>query len=153
MKNKGFTLVEFLMYFGIIIPLLLALVAIGVNLLNSREMVAAREEIGYNGRVASGRISYLIRDSYGAEVVEDSLFLDYPRWSDRVEITTEDGRLVIYRGEDRETVTTDRTIAEADFERIGDRGVQINLNLIYRSYQGQGHDLERSFHLVEKWRN
>lgn len=61
--NKGFTLIEFIVYIGIVGIILLAASVIGLNILFGKAKLAAIEEVSQNARYASERISERVRNA------------------------------------------------------------------------------------------
>jgi hypothetical protein len=62
-KNKGFTLIEFLLYSIIVTATTGALILIGVNIMRVSAKVTVVEEVNYNGKMIVDEIASYIRKS------------------------------------------------------------------------------------------
>lgn len=60
-KNKGFTLIEFIIYGVIVTAVVGALVLMSVNVLAARGRIEATGEVSHNARLVLGKIMYDIR--------------------------------------------------------------------------------------------
>ena len=79
MNNKGFTLIEFLIYISISVILISSLTLVTVNLLHARGSVAVMEEVSKNARFITDNIRYMVRIAESATVdVDGKLILDIP---------------------------------------------------------------------------
>jgi Tfp pilus assembly protein PilE len=63
MKNKGFTLTEFLIYFALVVIVLTVIVNISINVFVGKEKIEAHNEVGQNGRNALNEIIEVVSES------------------------------------------------------------------------------------------
>lgn len=66
--KKGFTLIEFLIYIGIVGIILIAAGSIGLNALFGKAKLAAIEEVNQNARFAMEKIAQAVRDGQDASI-------------------------------------------------------------------------------------
>ncbi len=157
MNKRGFTLIEFLIYFAIITGLIGTVVLIGTNISTARMRNMSMEVVNQNGRVISERVSREIRLAEEIESVEgDKLILNSLYEStDPVEIYLEGSHFYIKRG-DREPdrVSTERSvIRRLNFEKAGDGAVRMDFDVaFYNPEEMPQFDFERSFTTVENLR-
>lgn len=95
-NRYGFTLVEILLYLGLIVLFGTALVAFSMNLTDLRERNELDQSLALEARIVSQRIGWIIRDSEGVISADSNrLELDQPDSSDVTSIFLSDGRIFI----------------------------------------------------------
>ena len=68
MNNKGFTLLEFLLYIGIVGIILLVAGAISLNVFFGKAKLMAIEEVSQNARFAMERVARVVRDGQDSSI-------------------------------------------------------------------------------------
>lgn len=68
MNNKGFTLLEFLLYIGIVGIILLVAGAIGLNVFFGKAKLMAIEEVSQNARFAMEKVARVVRDGQDSSI-------------------------------------------------------------------------------------
>lgn len=68
MNNKGFTLLEFLLYIGLVGIVLLVAGAIGLNVFFGKAKLGAIEEVSQNARFAMEKVARVVRDGQDSSI-------------------------------------------------------------------------------------
>lgn len=71
-QEQGFSFIEILVYISVGSLVLLAVVSLGLNLMNTRARARTRQELNQNLRLAAERISFEIRNATAINSVADS---------------------------------------------------------------------------------
>ncbi len=156
-KLKGFTLLEFLIYSGIVVFFTTMLVLLGTNILEGRIRVIAMEEINKNASLVLERTIFLIRNSEKINsVTGDRLVLEMSSPVENpTEIYLEDGSIMISRGGYVGKMTTSTVrVSELNFEHLFENTVKLNVTFQFDGSVGvgRGYDIERTFQTTENVR-
>ena len=156
-KQKGFTLVEFLIYAGIVVFVMTALTLTAINILHARVRITSIEEVAQNGRFATEKMTHTIRNAESIESASgNSLVLEVPSSrDDPTEFTVEDSRLVIIKGErDPSVLTTGMVIiSDLDFSQISETAVEAEMVVEFYNPSGRTeYELTRTFRIMENIR-
>ncbi len=76
-KNKGFTLIEFLIYSVIVAFMTGTLILAGVNIMQGRSKVEAIEEVNHNGRMITEVVTHYIRQAENINYPSEGIAADY----------------------------------------------------------------------------
>jgi len=94
----GFTLLEFIIYSGVITMVLAALILIGVNVLNAKTKIFAMEEVIHNAKFTLEKITKEIRTAQAIVNATSSYLELIDSDGDTVEFKLEDGIIKTRRG-------------------------------------------------------
>ncbi len=135
--EKGFNLIEFLIYSAIVAIFVGGLVLISINVMQGRVFSVAGIEVSQNARFALNKIDYLIYNSEGIVspgkgMSSDELVLDY---TENIKIKLLDGSIVIDGGE---SITyEDVIVSDLDFINISrgenERLIRIKMTIEYKN--------------------
>lgn len=152
-KEKGFTLVEFLVYIAVTALLVSSLFMVAVNLLHARGHVAVMEEVSKSARFITDNIAYSVRiaESVRFDEEKDKLILETPspETYNPTEIYRDpNNNIMINRGQESPLrINSGRTKVDSiDFDVDGDR-VTVEMTINYHVPGGAG---ER-FQLIRKY--
>jgi type II secretory pathway pseudopilin PulG len=156
-KEKGFTLIEFLIYSGIVVFVIGALTLAGTNVLQARVRVIAMEEINRNASLSLEKIAYLIRNSEGVNsAIGSSLSLQMSSPSDNpTEIFLEEDYIAISRGGVVGRLTTSSVkVSSLSFNEFLDGAVRVNVVFEFHNPSAREEfAMNREFKITENVRN
>jgi hypothetical protein len=149
----GFTLIEFLIYMGIVVFVMATLTLSGINIIAGRSSVIMMGEINKNVNFSLGRITYLIRNAESINYAGgNSLSLEMSSPVENpTEIYLEDGSILISRGGYEGRLTTETVeITALNFEEFENNAARIEMTIIFKKPPGKQEDsIERSFQVTE----
>lgn len=166
-KNKGFTLIEFLLYSVIVTAITGSLIVIGINIMKVSAKVSAVEEVNYNGKMIIDEITTYIRKSErvispspGEEsiqlVLEMSVQENSPVIFQKEEVTE---TIIMQVGSDLPTSLNSSLteIGELKFSNVSYPGspgaIKIEIDVIYRNLSGkEDYDFQKTFYVTENLR-
>ncbi len=147
----GFTLIEFLIYSGIVVFVVLALTLAGTNVLHGRARVITMEDINRNASLSLEKITYLVRNSEGVNsAIGDTLSLEMSSPAqDPTEIFLDEGAIMISRGgEHVGRLTTDSIVVSGlQFEEFLEDSVRAEVTFNFHNPLGRT-EYERSREFV-----
>ncbi len=156
-KNQGFTLIEFLIYTGIVVFTMTMFTLSALNALQSRSRINAMGEVNRNARFVMEKITHSIRNYDGiVSATGDTLVLESS--FDIYNPTTfslQEGKILMSRGTSYSGyINTEKVIiTNLSFSQMGETGVEIemtisSLNPLLR----QEYDFQRTFRTIENIR-
>lgn len=156
-NQKGFTLIEFLIYAGIVVFVMTALTLTAVNILHARVRITSIEEVAQNGRFGIEKMTHTIRNAESIERVDgDSLVLEVSSSRDNpTEFTLSDGNLVVIKGgREPGSLTTGKVnVSELVFTERSDQAVRIEMTVDFHNPQNrQEYEFRRTFRTTENIR-
>lgn len=139
--QKGFTIIEFLIY---IVILAIAIAGMGLILSNIfRVGVRADivQEVSHNGRFAIQRIGQAVRESSGIiepETEGNKLELSFEdRAKDPTIFDVSEGKLRITEGGEESYLTTSRVVInKLVFKKVSENSVRVEMNISFNNRQG-----------------
>ena len=152
MNNKGFTLIEFLIYIAISGIVVGTLTLTIVNVLEHKIRLTVIEEINRSSRFMTENISYVVRNASSANVSGDQLSLSYELSShDPTLVYVDDENMMLQRGEESAVQLNGSYTKVKDFIiSVEDQSfVTIAVTL---DYTGERYSSERDFRIVENLR-
>ena len=157
MNNKGFTLIEFLIYISISVMLIGALILTTVNLLQAKGSVAVMEEVNKSTRFMTENINYAVRNSTSASWDEIKLTLEVssPESHNPTFLYLEEEEVMLKRGdEDAVRLNSDRTrVTKFDVSVSNSSFVNIEMTVeYYIPGEGGRYSLIKDFHFAENVR-
>lgn len=156
-KQKGFTLIEFLIYAGIIAFAMTAIVMTGINVLFARVRVKAMEQVSHNARFAMENITHSIRNAESIEEVSgDSLVLEVSSSKDNpteYTINSNDQIVVIKGGSESILTTEEVSVKSIDFDSLSEKAVRIEMVVEFHNPQDlQEYEFQRTYRTIENVR-
>jgi type II secretory pathway pseudopilin PulG len=165
-KQKGFTLIEFLIYSMIVSLIIGAIVLSGVNIMQAKVRIDITEEVNHNGRTVLSIITNHIRQA--EEVIYPtagnsgsylSLGMPISDFSPTVFETNENGMLTIKRKDEvASSITPDNinvsSLTFTNLSYIDSPGViKIEVTIEYLNSSGRAeYDFEKTFYTTENIR-
>jgi hypothetical protein len=154
--KKGFTLIEFLIYSGIVVFVILALTLTGMNILHARIKVVALEEVNKNASFSLEKIAYLIRNSEGVNSATGdtlSLKMSSPA-EDPTEIYLDDGAIMISKSGNISRLTTESVVVTSlSFSEFLEDAVRVSVSFeFYNPSERKEYEIERDFKFTENVR-
>ncbi len=160
--QKGFTLIEFLVYSILVTMLVGSLVLTGVNILEGRARLRAIEEVNHNGKMAIEKIAYYIRQAesinspaQGGEAVLLSLEMDDFEKDPTVFEIGEDNVLTVKKGVESPLALTTKEV-EVSFLKFTNVShdntpgtVRVELTMKHSSPREHSDDFSRTFSTTE----
>jgi len=133
MKNKGFTVIEFLIYLSILSMVITAIGMVSLNVFQAGARTNAVQEVAHNGRFALDTMGRFIKsaDQITAPIDEgnrlDLIINDRP-----VSFFVENKKLIIREGELNTELTTSKvTINRLFFKKINPDSVKIEMDISF----------------------
>jgi competence protein ComGC len=155
-KKKGFTLIEFLIYMGIVTFFMTMIVLSAINMLYAKAKIIAMGEVNHNARFIMERITYNIRSAESiSSASEDTLILEMsPAIYNPMIFSLEEGSVVISRGGLEAVLNTDFVrISRLNFIRVGEKGVEIEVVVdFFNPANRQEYDFSKTFRTTENIR-
>lgn len=137
--QKGFTIIEFLIYIAI---LAIAIGAIGLVMSNIFRVGARTDvvqEVSHNGRFAMQRIGQAIREASDIDIKEGGRELELS-FKDRnpTVFYVSGGKLIIKEGNgvDIELTTSRVAVKKLLFKKVSDDSVRVEMNISFNNLQG-----------------
>lgn len=159
MKNKkGFTLIEFIIYFSITFFVMSAITLTMINVLEARIKIYSIETVNHNARIMMERITYEVRNSEKInQTNENYLELEVSSSiNNPVIFELQNGDLTIKRGEkDAETLNTQEILVTSlVFSEVApERTVQVDMNVSFNNLSDrEEYDFQRFFSVTENVR-
>jgi Tfp pilus assembly protein PilW len=156
-SEKGFTLMEFLIYIGIVTFLITAITFAAINILNAGVKMNAMHRVSSNGETAMDVITKSIRGAKGVNSAGSSLSLETHYSHDNPTVfTLSDGQLKIKRGSDEAIAITDSNVevTSLSFSNPSSRMVEIEVTIENVNEQGLvSYDFEKTFSSKENIRH
>jgi len=151
-ETAGFTLMEFLIYIGIVVFIMTAMVMMGANIIQGRVEVISMEEVSKNARFSMSKITGLIRDS--KEVISangNSLELAN---GENIEIYLEEDDIKILRnGLEGQLTTGSVDIVDLSFSEPYPGVVEVEMIIEFYNPSGrQEYEMSRDFQITENVR-
>ncbi len=156
-REGGFTLIEFLVYIGIVTFLITAITFSALNILNARAKINAIERVSRNGETAMDIITSNIRDAKGVNSFGSSLSLEtHYSHSDPTVFDLDEGQLRIKRGSDDAVSITDSNVdvVSLSFSNPSSRMVEVEMTIRNVNKQGLAmYEAEKTFSTKENVRH
>ncbi len=157
-SKKGFTLIEFLIYSGVVVFVMTALTLTGTNMLYGRVKVISMEEIGKSASISMERIAHAIRSAESVTGIgESTLILQMASPAENpTTIFLEDNAIVISIGSptNKAKLTSKMVnISSLNFQEISSGSVRVRA--VFDFYNPSGREefeLSREFLFVENIR-
>ncbi len=156
-KGAGFTLIEFLIYTGIVVFVMTMLTLLSINVLNARVKILAMGDVNQGARFMMERIAYEIRNSQAiisatdsSLVLEKSLEIYNP-----TSITINEEKLILTKGGSFQgSLTAEKIkVTSINFTRLGEDGVEIKMTVeYYNPQERQEQSFIRTFQTTESVR-
>jgi len=157
--QSAFTLIEFLIYSGIVVFVVLTLTLAGMGVLHARVQVISMEEVHKNATLSLEKTSYLIRHAKGVEsAAGDELVLDMPSPVERpttIYFDSEEEAIMIERGEEEPQRLTSSSVEidYLDFQEFLPDAVRMEVTFsFYNPTDRAEYETTRTFHLTENVR-
>ena len=151
-EKAGFTLMEFLIYIGIVVFIMTAMVMTGANIIQGRIEVISMEEVSKNARFSMGKMTSLIRNS--EEVVSaNGSKLELGNGED-IEIYLEEDDIKILRnGLEGQLTTGSVDIVDLSFSEPYPGVVEVEMIIEFYNPSGRtDYELSRTFRVTENIR-
>ncbi|MCF7845500.1 MAG: type II secretion system GspH family protein [Candidatus Pacebacteria bacterium] len=145
--QKGFTLIEFLIYIGIVVFLMSSLTFISLNVLRVRAKINAIDRVSRNTEMAMNTITNMVQNAKSVNSAGGSLNLEiYQSHNDPTVFTLSDGKIMMSRGgRVAVPITTEGVeVTDLTFTNPTSRMVEIEItmrnvnpqNLFYYEFEG-----------------
>jgi type II secretory pathway pseudopilin PulG len=146
-EDEGFTLIEFLIYIGIVVFLMGSLTFISLNVLRVRAKINAIDRVSRNTEMAMNTITNMVQNAKSVNSAGSSLSLEiYQSHNDPTVFTLSDGKIMMSRGGRAPVpITTEGVeITDLTFTNPTPRMVEIEItmknvnpqNLFYYEFEG-----------------
>jgi Tfp pilus assembly protein PilV len=156
-RKDGFTLMEFLIYIGILVFLMTALSLIAVNVLNMRAKINAVDRVSRNTEMAMNIITGNIQNAKSVNSAGASLSLEiYQGYNDPTVFSLSDGKIMMSRGgRDAVPITSDKVeVTSLSFSNPSSRMVEIEFTIENVNPQSFfSYDFEKTFSTKENVRH
>ena len=166
-KNKGFTLIEFLLYSIIVTATTGALIAIGINIMKVSAKVSVVEEVNYNGKMIIDEITSSVRESESIVYPSPGVQGEYLTLEMKIDTNNPVGftkneiteTLIMQTGNDLFTTMNSNLtkIGEIKFSNVSYPGspgtLKIEIDVMYRNLTGkEEYDFQKTFYTTENLR-
>lgn len=153
-KEEGFTLMEFLIYIGIVVFMMTNLTLAAMNVMFGRVKVTAMESVSRNGSFAMEKINYAIRNAEAINSVgSSSLELAMP--SSKNNPTTfglSNGSITMQEGTQSQVLLTTSkvNVTGLNFTQIPGKAVQVEMTVEFANPQNmKEYEFIRTFRTIE----
>jgi len=133
MRNKGFTVIEFLIYIIILSIVIAAILSVSINVFQVGARTNAVQEVAHNGRFSLHTIGRFIKsaDQIISPQTEGN-FLELKINERPIVIFVENGKLMIREGEKTTELTTSKvTVNRLFFKKINPDSIKIEMDISF----------------------
>ncbi len=156
-KEKGFTLIEFLIYIGITVFLMTSITLSAINVLNAQARMSSMERVSHSAEVTINIITHTIQNAQGVDSIGGSaISLNVSEiHKDPTQFYLEDGRIMIKRGDDAPSpITGERVeVTALSFNNPSPKMIEVMMTIKHVNPQDLiSYEFERTFRFKENIR-
>ncbi len=156
-KEKGFTLIEFLIYIGITVFLMTSITLSAINVLNAQAKMSSMERVSHSAEVTINIITHTVQNAQGVESISgDAISLTVSEiHKNPTQFYLDNGRIMIKRGDDDPgPITGERVeVTALSFDNPSPKMIEVTMTIEHVNPQGLiSYEFEKTFRFKENIR-